>query len=46
MQHGRPGPDELEEKIDEFYAWLKSGIRSGEIGITRANDETYLRVQT
>lgn len=43
-QYGRPGPDELEEKIDEFYAWLKSGIRSGEIGITRAKDETYLRV--
>ena len=37
-------PDELEEKVDDFYAWLKASLQSGEVELRRDGDETYLRI--
>lgn len=38
--------DELEEKIDDFYAWLKFSLNSGEVELRREGEETYLRISS
>jgi type I restriction enzyme S subunit len=38
-------PDELEETVDDFYAWLKSSLISGEVELKREDEEAYLRIR-
>ena len=43
IRYEKVNPDELEETVDDFYAWLKASLHSGDLELRRDGEETYLR---